>query len=195
LTTGPGRPLPTRLRAILERLPAAILQRLPAAAWILQRLPAAAPERQVAAAVAVRESARGEVEFLLVRTRDGARWTFPKGHRERGETLAQAAAREAVEEAGVSGAVGSERLARYRYPSARGGADLVTAFLLRVEREGLPAEADREPTWLGFDAARSRLAIGREPGYGEEMERLLLTSQRRWSAGPRDGGAGGTRAC
>jgi 8-oxo-dGTP pyrophosphatase MutT (NUDIX family) len=171
LTTRPARPLVERLRAILGLLPAAVL------------------EGQLAAAVAVREGATGETEFLLVRTSDGARWTFPKGHRERGETLARAAAREAAEEAGVSGAVGSERLARYRYPTARGD-DIVTAFLLRVECEGLPAEANREPTWFGFDAARRKLAIGREHGFGDEMERLLLTSQLRWRAEARSDGAG-----
>jgi 8-oxo-dGTP pyrophosphatase MutT (NUDIX family) len=161
---------------------------------IRRRLTRPLPRPRLAAAVAVRESADGEAEFLLVRTSNGARWTFPKGHREPGETLAEAAAREAAEEAGVSGRVGSERLARYRYPSARGGADLVTAFLLRVDREGLPAEAGREPTWFGFDAARSRLAAGRERGFGDEMERLLLTSQGRWRDGPRRARAGSADA-
>jgi 8-oxo-dGTP pyrophosphatase MutT (NUDIX family) len=176
LTTGSARSLAARLRAVLA-----------------SRLRAATRGAQLVAAVAVREGAGGETEFLLVRTSNGARWTFPKGHRERGETLAEAAAREAVEEAGVSGVIGSERLARYRYPSAHGD-DLVTAFLLRVEREGLPAEADREPTWFRFDAACRKLATGRGRGFGEEMERLLLTSQRRWRAAPRGGGAGGPPA-
>ena len=34
-----------------------------------------------------------------MRTSDGERWTFPKGRLERGETLAQTAAREAEEAA------------------------------------------------------------------------------------------------
>ena len=93
-----------------------------------------------------------------MRTSNGARWTFPKGHRERGETLAEAAAREAAEEAGVSGRIDPEPLAQYRYPS-RGGDALVTAFLLEVDREGLAAERDRDPTWFGFEAARSKLAV------------------------------------
>ena len=54
----------------------------------------------------------------------------------------------------------------------------MTAFLLVVERDGLPAEAARDPTWCGFEAARSRLAAGRDGGYGEEMERILLAAQR-----------------
>ncbi|MCA1690130.1 MAG: NUDIX domain-containing protein, partial [Actinobacteria bacterium] len=56
--------------------------------------------RELAAAVCWRWESEG-LRIGLVSTRDGARWTFPKGHRERGETLAEAAAREAREEAGV----------------------------------------------------------------------------------------------
>src|ERR1700683_5047142 len=45
------------------------------------------------------------IEFLLVRTRGGGRWTFPKGSAEPGLTHAQAAALEAFEEAGVHGRI------------------------------------------------------------------------------------------
>ena len=132
----------------------------------------------VAAAVPVRRRKAGGLEFLLVRTSSGGRWTFPKGTVERGESMAQAAAREAREEAGVTGEVGSEPLGVYRYAPSRNGYDDVTAFLLEVRRDGLGAEDGREPTWLGFEAARGRLAQGREPGYGEAMERILRAAER-----------------
>jgi 8-oxo-dGTP pyrophosphatase MutT (NUDIX family) len=133
--------------------------------------------RRVTAAVPVRSPAVGGVEFLLVRTRDGARWTLPKGGCERGETLAEAAAREAVEEAGAAGRIGAQPIAEYRY-----GDDIVTAFLLEVERADLPAEPGRDPTWFGFEAARSRLAEERHGGYGDEMGRVLLAAQRALGA-------------
>jgi 8-oxo-dGTP pyrophosphatase MutT (NUDIX family) len=132
---------------------------------------------RVAAAVPVRRRAAGGLEFLLVRTSNGARWTFPKGGIDPGETPAAAAAREAREEAGVTGAVGSEALGVYRYAPSRNGADDVTAFLLEVDRDGLSAEAGRDPTWCGLEAARSKLAEGREPGYGEAMERVLRAAE------------------
>ena len=45
-----------------------------------------------------------EPEVLLVRAKKDPRyWIFPKGHQERGETLAQTAVRELREEAGVIG--------------------------------------------------------------------------------------------
>jgi 8-oxo-dGTP pyrophosphatase MutT (NUDIX family) len=133
----------------------------------------APPRRRVVAAVPVRRRAAGGLEFLVIRTRNGDRWTFPKGGCERGETLAEAAAREAVEEAGATGRIGEQPIGEYRY-----GDDSVTAFLLEVEHDGLPAEAGRNPAWFGFEAARSKLAEGRTGAYGAEIERVLLAAQR-----------------
>jgi len=132
----------------------------------------------VAAAVPVRRRDAGGLEFLLVQTSQGGRWTFPKGRVEPGETPSAAAAREAAEEAGVKGKVSPEPLGVYRYAPSRGGFDDVTAFLLVAKRDGLPAEADRTPTWFGLEAARSRLAQGRGAGYGEAMERILRAAER-----------------
>jgi 8-oxo-dGTP pyrophosphatase MutT (NUDIX family) len=129
--------------------------------------------RRIVAAVPVRSRAAGELEFLLVRTSNGERWTFPKGGCEPGETLAEAAAREAAEEAGAVGRIGAEPIADYRY-----GDDLVRAFVLEVERDDLAPEPARDPAWLGFEAARSRLAAGRSGAFGEQMERVLLAAQR-----------------
>jgi 8-oxo-dGTP pyrophosphatase MutT (NUDIX family) len=129
--------------------------------------------RRIVAAVPVRPCATGGLEFLLVRTSNGERWTFPKGGCERGETPAEAAAREAAEEAGAAGRIGAEPVAEYRY-----GDDLVSAFVLEVERDDLPPEPARDPVWLGLEAARSRLAEGRSKVFGEQMERVLLAAQR-----------------
>jgi 8-oxo-dGTP pyrophosphatase MutT (NUDIX family) len=129
--------------------------------------------RRIVAAVPVRRRAAGDLEFLIVRTRSGDRWTLPKGGCERGETLAQAAAREAVEEAGAAGRIGEQPVAEYRY-----GDDSVTAFLLEVEHDGLPAEPGRHPAWFGFEAACDKLAEGRTGASGAQMERVLLAAQR-----------------
>jgi 8-oxo-dGTP pyrophosphatase MutT (NUDIX family) len=128
--------------------------------------------RLVVAAVPVRARAAGGLEFLIVRTRNGARWTFPKGGCDRGESLAAAAAREAVEEAGAAGRLIGEPFAEYRY-----GDDLVTAFLLVVDEDDLEPEPGRDPAWFGFEAARSRLVEGRDGAFGAQMERVLLAAQ------------------
>jgi 8-oxo-dGTP pyrophosphatase MutT (NUDIX family) len=140
---------------------------------IYRRLTRRAQGRVVVAAVPVRPRAAGGLEFLLVRTRNGDRWTFPKGGCDAGETPAAAAAREAVEEAGASGRIAGPAIASYRY-----GDDEVTAFLLVVDVAGEPQEPWREPAWFGFEAARSRLAEGRDGSFGEEMERVLVEAQR-----------------
>lgn len=46
---------------------------------------------------------KGKSEVLLIKGRRNGKWGIPKGGIETGETSAQAAAREAFEEAGVSG--------------------------------------------------------------------------------------------
>jgi 8-oxo-dGTP pyrophosphatase MutT (NUDIX family) len=145
---------------------------MPRLGAIRRRLRPAAARRRVAAAVPVRPRAAGGVEFLLVCTSDGERWTFPKGGCEPGETLSQAAAREAAEEAGAAGRIGREPIAQYVY-----GEDVVTAFVLEVNCIHEPAERARDPSWFGFEAARNKLAEGRPPGFAAEMERVLLAAQ------------------
>src|SRR5689334_19421091 len=97
-------------------------------------------ERELVAAVCYR--IRGpEIDFLLVQTR-GGRWTFPKGGVEPGMTRAQAAAMEALEEAGVYGRV--EEVWFARYYRHKGGSDEnaspekipVHAHLCEVLRQG-----------------------------------------------------------
>jgi 8-oxo-dGTP pyrophosphatase MutT (NUDIX family) len=140
---------------------------------LLGRLTRASQRRQVVAAVPLRPHAAGGLEFLLVRTTDGTRWTFPKGGRERDETLAEAAAREAIEEAGAAGRIGDEPVAEYRYRT-----DTVMAFVLEVDDTTLPAEPGRNPTWFGFEAARDKLAEGRDGDFGAEMGRVMLAAVR-----------------
>ncbi len=150
--------------------------------------------RDVAAAVCLRWVA-DELRFGLVSTRDGERWTFPKGHRERGESLAGAAAREAGEEAGVAGVIDRRRLVVYRYPARGGGDDLVSAFLLHVTRTGGPAESFRRQEWCDEATARRRLAENRDPSEARELGRVLALAVARAGAaragqrsGPRAGG-------
>ena len=132
---------------------------------------------EVVAAVCHRRE-EGAVELLLVQTKGGNRWTFPKGHVEPGERPSEAAAREAREEAGVDGEVAATPFTRYRYPATRKaeGETLVAAYLLAVVRQGPPAhgERHRDPTWVAPEEATRLLAAGgREPEYAEEHARVV----------------------
>ena len=137
------------------------------------------PEEQARIVAAVcHQRGQGGVEFLLVRTKRGKCWTFPKGHVEPGERSWEAAAREAREEAGAEGDVSSTPLTEYRYPDTRGGEgdSVVTAYLLAVSRlhEQARKERRRERRWVASDEA-VRLLTGedREPEYAEEHARVV----------------------
>jgi 8-oxo-dGTP pyrophosphatase MutT (NUDIX family) len=112
------------------------------------------------------------LEFLLVKTKGGHRWTFPKGRIAKGEEFHRAAEREAAEEAGVTGVIELDPLTYYEYP----GDDrplLVAAYLLDVQSLGSPEETFRSPTWCLPDEAKRRLAQEREEHYVAEGHRLV----------------------
>jgi 8-oxo-dGTP pyrophosphatase MutT (NUDIX family) len=142
---------------------------------------------QVVAAVCYRRADAG-VEFLLVRTKGGRRWTFPKGHVKRDELPWQAAAREAKEEAGVEGEVATSPFARYLYPNTRvdpstGSPSSVAAFLLAVVSQADADETFREPQWFAPKDAVPKLAEGREPTYAAEHARVVRAALEALGAG------------
>lgn len=72
-------------------------------------------QRSQIAAMPIRRMADGTVEILLVTSRTTRRWIVPKGWQMKGLKDHDAAAREALEEAGVVGRIASKPAARYRY--------------------------------------------------------------------------------
>jgi 8-oxo-dGTP pyrophosphatase MutT (NUDIX family) len=101
---------------------------------------------------------RGEDGFrvLLVRARKNPTdWIFPKGHIEDDETPAEAAVREAEEEAGVTGRVVSALWPALTFES--GGRQLRVQYFL-VEFTGTTASKEqREVVWLPPSGAREQL--------------------------------------
>jgi 8-oxo-dGTP pyrophosphatase MutT (NUDIX family) len=141
--------------------------------------------RRTGSAAAVCWRPRGEgIEICLVTTSDGQRWTFPKGHREPGETLAQAAVREALEEAGVAGVIDARRLGVYRQAAGQ----RVAAYLLRVTTAGSPHESFRTLDWCDPPTAGLRLRIGRSERQGHELARVLDATARRLTQSARQSG-------
>jgi 8-oxo-dGTP pyrophosphatase MutT (NUDIX family) len=123
----------------------------------------------------------GNIEFLLVRTRGGERWTFPKGSAERGLSQAQAAALEAFEEAGVHGRIEENAFARYilRKREEGGSRGLekseiqTNAYLCEVSRLSSPQESGRNRTWFSAEDARSQLRAEREKYDGAQLARVI----------------------
>jgi ADP-ribose pyrophosphatase YjhB (NUDIX family) len=130
--------------------------------------------KMIAAAVCFRRRDR-QLQFRLVRTHDGERWTFPNGPQRDDETLPEAAAREAAERAGVIGVVGERPLTEYRH--ARRADDVAAAFLLAVQSTA-PSSADgQEPAWFDAGVTREKLAEGRDSDAARELQRVIASAE------------------
>jgi 8-oxo-dGTP pyrophosphatase MutT (NUDIX family) len=119
------------------------------------------------------------VEFLLVNTNGGNKWTFPKGAPEARLSHSQAAEREAAEEAGALGTIEARHFHLYIHSKGvfwqPGGVQefVVKAFLMEVHELRRPDEPMRRPTWFTPAEARQRLAKGREVKYAHELEAVI----------------------
>ena len=120
-----------------------------------------------------------EVEFLLVNTNGGNKWTFPKGTPEARLSHSQAAEREAFEEAGAVGIIEPRHFHLYLHSKGvfwqRNGVQeyVVKAFLMEVKQVQPAEEPSRNPTWFGASEARRILAKGREIKYAEELQAVI----------------------
>jgi 8-oxo-dGTP pyrophosphatase MutT (NUDIX family) len=132
---------------------------------------------QVAAVCYRRQGA--DVEFLLVNTNGGNKWTFPKGAPMARLSHSQSAEQEAAEEAGATGTIEPRHFHLYIHSKGvfwqPGGVQeyVVKAFLMEVHQLRRPDEAQRRPTWFNPEEARKCLAKGREVKYAHELEAVI----------------------
>jgi 8-oxo-dGTP pyrophosphatase MutT (NUDIX family) len=136
------------------------------------------------AAVCYRKRGTG-VEFLLVNTNGGNKWTFPKGSPEPRRSHSQAAEREAAEEAGALGTIEPRHFHLYIHSKGvfwqPGGVQefVVKAFLMEVHQLRPADEPMRHPTWFTPEEARQRLVKGREVKYAHELESVIARALER----------------
>lgn len=111
----------------------------------------------------------GNIEVLLITTRKG-RWIVPKGVIEPDLSPAQSAAKEALEEAGVSGVVEKRKIGHYSYEKWE-GVCRVQVYLLRVTRIFSSWEDDcfRARQWLPLQEA---IATVSEPALKKMLRKL-----------------------
>ena len=129
--------------------------------------------RAQVAALPVRRTAEG-LQVLLISSRETRRWIIPKGWPMKGRKDHQAAAQEALEEAGVSGKVHKHPLGAYTYQKrlATGVQPCrVMVYLLDVEKErtSWPEKDQRRREWLSPDAAAEQIS---EPGLARLIRGL-----------------------
>ncbi|HEX4784558.1 MAG TPA: NUDIX domain-containing protein [Candidatus Sulfotelmatobacter sp.] len=119
------------------------------------------------------------IEFLLVNTNGGNKWTFPKGSTAPDLSHSQAAEREAVEEAGALGTIEPRHFHLYLHSKGvfwqPGGVQefVIKAFLMEVHQMRRPDEGNRRPSWVSPAEAKRRLAKGREVKYARELEAVI----------------------
>ena len=132
-------------------------------------------ERRQVAALPWRRGADG-IEILLVTSRETRRWVTPKGGRMAGLTDWAAAARAALEEAGVEGLVGEVPLGTFRYlkvlkrRAPRWCIVSVYALEVQVEHPTWHEQAERERTWMSAEQAAACVS---EP----DLARIILAYQ------------------
>ncbi len=113
------------------------------------------------------------VEILLITSRRTHRWIVPKGWPMKGSTPSACAAREAMEEAGISGEIAAEPLGVFHYvKELKHGIGVpcrVSLFPLKVtrQRRSWSEKAARETKWHSISEA---VALVSEP----ELKRLIL---------------------
>ena len=77
---------------------------------------------------------KGAIEVCLIRNKGRKKWKIPKGFVDPGETVEQAALKEAWEEAGLKGRLVGDPIGSYQYEKWE--LDLtVTVYLMEVESE------------------------------------------------------------
>jgi 8-oxo-dGTP pyrophosphatase MutT (NUDIX family) len=118
---------------------------------------------------------QGGIAFLMVTSRRRGRWIMPKGWPEQGESLSEAARREAREEAGVDGEIADQMVGRYRYTKQmRDGYDLpcmVSLYPLHVttQQPEWKEKGERQVRWMSPSEAA---ANADDPDLSDLLARL-----------------------
>ena len=101
----------------------------------------------------------GERRILMITSRETRRWVIPKGGRMAGKTDAEAAAQEALEEAGVRGEIARRSFGVFRYAKRLKDDTerqcVVSVFPMEVliQLGGWPEAHQRERRWMTPDDA------------------------------------------
>jgi 8-oxo-dGTP pyrophosphatase MutT (NUDIX family) len=118
---------------------------------------------------------RGKVEVLLITSRDTGRWVIPKGWPMEGCSPAEAAAREAWEEAGVEGLVTKDGLGLFAYEKVLSPKHAlscqVEVFALRVAKlvSKFPERKERRRKWFAAEKAARKVV---EPQLRQLLQHL-----------------------
>ena len=111
------------------------------------------------AALPWRRGLNGEIEVLLISSRETRRWVIPKGWPMKGVKSPDCAAREAFEEAGLIGEIRRKKVGIFHYGKRLSSGRLqpvrVTVFALQVRQESsdFPEKGQRDRLWTTIGEA------------------------------------------
>lgn len=103
------------------------------------------------------------IEILVITSRESGRWIIPKGWPMKGRAPHEAAAIEALEEAGVRGKVGKTPVGRYTYLKELDGGKVVPCVVeifqveVREIKAGFKEQGQRRLDWVSPDEAARRV--------------------------------------
>jgi 8-oxo-dGTP pyrophosphatase MutT (NUDIX family) len=115
------------------------------------------PKKQYAALPYRRQA--GQIEVMLVTSRDTGRWIIPKGWPAPGLAPEESAAQEAMEEAGLLGRITGQTIGFYHYDKRLPGGTsmrcVVEVFALEVEQQltAWPEQPQRHAGWFTLEEA------------------------------------------
>lgn len=135
------------------------------------------PRRVQYGALPFRRDSSGDLDYLLISSRETGRWVIPKGWPKKGRPGWRTAEKEAYEEAGIRGLIGQTPIGRYRYVKWMPDRALlcsVTLFPLRVDTEldSWPEQDERTCLWVSRPVAASLID---EPDLAEIMRTANLS--------------------
>jgi 8-oxo-dGTP pyrophosphatase MutT (NUDIX family) len=116
-----------------------------------------------------------EIEVLMITSRQSGHWLIPKGWPMKGKTDAEAAAKEAFEEAGVRGEISETPIGSYGYdkllPDGTSMPCAVDVYLLQATKElsSWPELESRRREWMSLERAA---ALAFEPDLADLLSRL-----------------------
>jgi len=144
------------------------------------------------AALPIRRDPTGNLEVMLITSRETRRWVIPKGWPWPDREDHQAAAEEALEEAGVTGRASRKSLGTYSYYKRKSDVEIavcVSVYLLRVtnELDTWRERKQRKRTWVPIDQAATMVL---EPGLSRLMRRLANRTGAKARQSTRSGIAG-----
>ncbi|MFY0622369.1 MAG: NUDIX domain-containing protein [Pelagimonas sp.] len=130
------------------------------------------------AALPIQWDAKGRMKILMVTSRGTKRWVMPKGWEMDNTKPWDAAAIEAMEEAGAKGTISSEVLGTYRYLKVRDNGKLVPCLvrvypmLVEELKRDWKERGQRTRKWFSPKTA-SKLVVE------EELSELLLSLHKK----------------